>query len=352
MALVSTIMPQSNKDAADGYRWSLMITAAVTLIFSLSGLLPAAILSAAFLVPLVYLVYLYDVNVWEDTPLPVVASVMLVTGALSTLVSIVFFRWIFDTRFLALAAGTGDRGGSFGDIDIIALLLFVLALPVIAEICKQIGPVLMARRAMFSDQMDALTFGVAAGTTYAAFETVVSYAPVFASGTMQTTDGLVSWLVVVFNLMIVKSLIYGTATGIALAAFSGRGEGIDGFRPAYYAHVALAMGANVVYWLGVRLFSYVAFGQALALVWGLLILGVLIVKIRTMLQSALLDEAIEAAVEGRRPAGATTDSGFCPNCETELLPDSMFCIVCGMSVRATSATGRRHVREAVAGGAR
>ena len=36
------------------------------MIFSLAGILPAAIVSAAFLVPLVYLVYLYDVNLWED----------------------------------------------------------------------------------------------------------------------------------------------------------------------------------------------------------------------------------------------------------------------------------------------
>jgi hypothetical protein len=198
--------------------------------------------------------------------------------------------------------------------------------------------------------MDALTLGVAAGTTYAAFETVVSYAPVLASGAMQTTDGLVSWLVIVLNLMIVKSLIYGTATGIALAAFSGRGEGIDGFRPSYYAHAALAVGANILYWLGVRLLSYATFGQALALVWGVIILAFLIVKIRMMLQTALLDEAVEAAAEGRRSRWATTEGGHCPNCETELLPDSLFCIVCGMSVRATSSAGRRHVRESVSTG--
>ena len=37
------------------------------------GALPIAVLVAAFAVPIVYIVYLYDVNLWEDEP-------VLVTG--------------------------------------------------------------------------------------------------------------------------------------------------------------------------------------------------------------------------------------------------------------------------------
>ena len=49
-------------------------------------------------------------------------------------------------------------------------------------------------------------------------------------------------MVVVVNVMVVKSLIYGTATGIAVASFSGKGEGYDGFTPAYFANFGLAVG--------------------------------------------------------------------------------------------------------------
>ncbi len=42
--------------------------------------------------------------------------------------------------------------------------------------------------------------------------------------------------------MVVKSLIYGTATGIAVASFSGKGEGYDGFTPTYFANFGLAVG--------------------------------------------------------------------------------------------------------------
>ena len=80
-------------------------------------------------------------------------------------------------------------------------------------------------------------------------------------------------MIVVLNVMVVKSLIYGTATGIAVASFSGKGEGYDGFTPAYFANFGLAVGANVAYWLGVRLMAYLPFGNALGLIWGFVILA-------------------------------------------------------------------------------
>jgi hypothetical protein len=220
----------------------------------------------------------------------------------------------------------------------------------VAELAKQVGPIFLTRKPQFNDQIDALTFGVAAGTAYAAFETVVSYSPVFATGQLQTSEGLLTWIIVIVNLMLVKSLIYGTATGIAIATYSGRGEEVDGFTPAYYRSLALAIGANALYWLGVRLLAYVTFGQALSLVWGLVILGALILKLRVMMQSALLEAAVEDAVNNRRHSAATTETGYCPNCEVSLLPDSLFCIACGMSLRATSHAARHHIVEPVTSG--
>jgi hypothetical protein len=350
VAIISTIMPHTNRDAADNYRWAFLITAFMVIVFNLAGILPAAIVAGAFLIPVTYLVYIYDVNLWEEAPIPVIGALFLFTGLLATITSIVFFRWVFDTSFFDLGIASGERGGGIGNIPIGSLLLFAVLLPILAEVFKQIGPIFLSRLPRFDDQIDALTFGVAAGTAYAAFETVVAYAPVFGSHQLQTTQGLTAWLVVVLNLMIVKPLIYGTATGIALAAFSGRGEGVDGFTPSYYSSFALAAAANVLYWFGTRLLAYAPFGQTLGLVWGVAILSFLIIRIRVMLQSSLLDAAVEDAANQLRSSRATTDGGYCPNCEVPLLPDAMFCIACGMSVRATSARGRRHVRDHVAAG--
>jgi protease prsW family protein/zinc ribbon protein len=350
-ALISTIMPHTNRRAADHYRWALLASAVLVVGFSLAGLLPGAIVGAAFLVPATYLIYVYDMNLWEESPVPVVLALFLFTGLLAAGISIGFFQWLFRDQLVALIASTGNPGG-VGRIPVGSLLVFAVALPVVAEVAKELGPLWLARRAEFDDMIDGFTFGVAAGTAYAAFETVVAFAAVFRFGHVSVTDNLASWLVIVVNLMLVKSLIYGSATGIAVASFSGRGQGYDGLSPSYAANFGLAVVANVLYWLGIRLLAYAPFGQALGLLWGLLIATALIVRVRVMLHAALLEAAVEDAANERRAKGATTETGFCPECEVVLLPDSMFCIACGTSVRATSGAGRRHIREVPSGAAR
>jgi protease prsW family protein len=347
-ALISTIMPHTNRRAADSYRWALLVTGGLVLALTLTGILPGAILAAAFLVPLTYLVYLYDVNLWEDQPISVIVGLFLLTGALATLISLVFFQWVFDGQLRLLAvAGRDARGGGY---PIGALLIFSVLLPVVAEFAKNIGPLALASRPQFDDMIDGLTFGVAAGTAYAAFETVVAFAPLFTLEQIRTTDNLGTWVLIILNLMVVKSLIYGTATGIATAAYSGLGEGYDGFTPRYIASFLFAVAMNVLYWVGLRLFDLTSFGAGLGLLWGLAILAVLVIRVRLMLHTALLEAAVEDAARGaggRREAAG----GTCSECEMPLLPASLFCIVCGTSVRASSHQSQRAMRSTAEGGA-
>jgi len=349
LALVSTIMPHTSRRSADNYRWAMVLSGLMILAATVLGLLPIAIAAAAFLVPLTYLIYIYDVNLWEDAPAAVVVGLFLATGALATLVSLIFFRWVFDDEFASFA--TSGRGGGIDGMSFTALLIFAVLLPVIAEICKNVFAVLLAGRPAFDDMIDGLTFGVAAGTAYAAFETIVAYWPVFTAQDFRTTTGIATWLVVVLNIMVVKSLIYGTATGIAVAYFSGRGEGYDGFKPPYFAGFALAVVANVAYWVGVKLLVYLPFGNALGLLWGIVILAALMLKIRMMLQAALLEAAVEGAAVGSSTKRLVTgSSSYCPECESMLLADAAFCIVCGTSVRASSHQARRSMGVGTEGG--
>ena len=131
-------------------------------------------------------------------------------------------------------------------------------------------------------------------------------------------------------------------SGIAVAAFSGRGEGYDGFTPAYFANFGLAVVANIAFWVGVRLTAYLPFGNALGLLWGFLILAGLVIKIRMMLQVALLEAAVEAAAkgDGSDDKRSTFVEAFCPECENLMLANASFCVVCGTSVRSSSRQAR------------
>ncbi len=350
LALVSTVMPHTNRVTGNRYRWALAVAVVIVAVFTLTGILSAAILAAAFSVPLVYLLYIYDLNVWEDTPVPVVGLVLILTGVLGALISLLFYQWVFDDQFLELTGATAAKSG-LSSLPVGPFLLFAVLLPVIAEIAMNIGPVLLARLPNFDDMVDGLTFGVAAGTAYAAAETIVAYWTVFTSGELHTTQGLGNWIPVILSLMIVKALVYGTATGIAVAAFSGRGEGYDGFTGHYAAELLVAMLSLILYWGGVRLLSYADYGLWLGLIWGVIVLALLILRIRVVLHRALLEVALEDATESRRPKAAVADGGWCPDCEMPLLPDALFCVACGQSVRATSKQVRRALRAPGLGGA-
>jgi hypothetical protein len=346
-AVISTIMPHADRESADAYRWGLIVSAVLVLALTVLGFVSWAIVAAALTIPIAYLVYLYDANPWEDAPLSTVILLFLCTAVAAALVSLVFFEWVFADAFTQLASGPGGRSG-IGSISLTSLLIFAVLLPIVAMVVMNVGPILLARKPAFDDMIDGLTLGVAAGTAYAMAETIVAYWPVIASG-QRVSQGIASWVVVILNVMVVKSLIYGTSAGIAIAAFSGRGEGYDGFTPVYYSNLLFVTLLNIAYWVGVQLLAYAEFGQALGLLWGLVILAVLVVRVRLFLHTALLEAGVEDAAR-RREKGAVAEGGYCPGCELPLLPDAFFCIVCGQSVRATSGAVRRSLRATSEGG--
>ena len=131
-ALISTVMPHTSRRSADNYRWAMILSGVLILGAAALGLLPIAIAAAAFLVPLAYLVYIDDVNLWEEAPAAVVVGLFLATGALSVLVSLFFFDWVFDAQWASFAGGGRARGG-IGSLSFPALLIFAVLLPVVCR---------------------------------------------------------------------------------------------------------------------------------------------------------------------------------------------------------------------------
>ena len=173
--------------------------------------------------------------------------------------------------------------------------------PVIGEAIRQVGPVLLASRPEFDDLMDGLTFGVISGVAFATADTLVKHWPLITGGYAGVADAP-TWISLLVLEGFVKPLVLGTATGIACAEFSGLGEGHDGFTPRYYRAVAEAIGANILFFGGTYLLGFLS-NQVLALVlsilWGLAILAVLIIRIRTALHRGLMEAALESTARAR-----------------------------------------------------
>ncbi|HEY0238106.1 MAG TPA: zinc ribbon domain-containing protein, partial [Friedmanniella sp.] len=177
-ALVSSIMPRGSGQRPQTYRIALTFALVVALVAAIFGAMPIAVLVAAFAVPIVYIVYLYDVNLWEDEPIPVTGLAFGLTGVLAIVWTIVWTLVRGPVSFATPAFnGSGGSAPALGTFLLVAVLV-----PVVGEAIRQVGPVLLARRPRFDDLMDGLTFGVVSGVAYATFDTLVRHWALLTGG--------------------------------------------------------------------------------------------------------------------------------------------------------------------------
>ncbi len=327
-ALVSTIMPRGAAARPNTYRLALEISLALVAFSAILGAVPIAVLLAAFAVPIIYIVYLYDVNLWEDEPVTVTGAAFLLTLVLGIGWTIAWLALRGDQRLPGAGYDVAARPTLFG------FLIVAVLMPVVGEVIRQVGPLYLASRPKFDDLMDGLTFGVISGVAYATADTLVKHWSLLTSGMGSTADGG-TWLALLVLEGFVKPLVLGTATGIACAEFSGLGEGYDGFTNRYFRGFGEAVLASILYFGGTYLLSFLGntvVGLVLSIAWGLLILGVLVLRVRTVLHKGLMEAALE---HQSRTAGVGPDGvlQFCSRCEMPLLPAAAFCSSCGTSVR-------------------
>lgn len=329
-ALISTIMPHGAGRHPQTYRIALAIGLTVALVAAIFGALPVAILVAAFTIPIVYIVYLYDVNLWEDEPVLVTVAAFLVTGVLTIAFTMIWLSWRAPLVDIPTYGGGLAQGPQVG-----TLLLVGIVVPIVGQLITQAGPIYLASRPKFDDLMDGLTFGVISGVAYATFDTLVRHRGVLFGGFVDGGNAA-GWVALIFLEGFVKPLLMGTAAGIAAAEFSGLGRGYDGFSLRYVRGLAEAILANIVYQVGAYLFSFLPATQGLmlTLLLGLAVLGGLILRVRNVLHLGLMEAALERAARGEAASQDQGELEFCVACEMPLVPGAAFCNACGTAVRA------------------
>lgn len=338
--LVSSLMPMASGSLPQTYRFALLIGVGIPVVAAALGYVAFALAAAAVVVPTAYLLYLYDVNEWEDQPVPVVIGTVLVAGLLALGFTLLWREVVLSTPL------AGTRGDATG-LDLERLLVLGILVPIGAMLLAQVGPTFLASRDAFDDLIDGLTLGVAAGASFAAVETLVLNSNLFTSGlvSIDRPDAAL-WVSLVLNTAIVKPVVYGAAAGVAVAAFSGIGEGPGRFSGHHVRGVVESVLALAVFHLGIEILRVLVGGTGgvvLGLLWGVVVAGALVLRIRFVLHLALLEAAMEAAARGSVPPVANQGIGFCHECAMPLMHEASFCSACGTAVRAGSKDARRAI---------
>jgi RsiW-degrading membrane proteinase PrsW (M82 family) len=311
-SVFTTIFPHLGHQKIHEFRWAFAVGLAGILVLYISGLITAAILVATLLVPVLYLIYLYEAQVYRDEPATVLGFTI-GGGAVIGLVVTLIVRSIYNPY-----ANIGNPLRNAG-IGLGALFLVGILVPVVQEALKPLPALFLPNRADFPETVDGLVFGIAAGLGFSVAESLVAFSSALTGLPAHMAPG--NWIYDLTTLAVFQPLLQGSATGMVVAAIwryrRGRlgGREIGGVATAVLAHIAFTFGTQV---LKDQLVS-----PLFILIWQAMIIGALLIYIRSLLHHALLEEAAHMGY-------AET---VCPNCHMHIVA-SGFCPNCGMALTA------------------
>jgi hypothetical protein len=310
--LVSSLFPHLPRRSMAGFYGALVAGVVLVLVLALLRVLPIALIAAAVLLPLLTLLYLYDVEVYEDEPVRVIALTLLWGTIVGVGVALL-------TR-----AVTSTGAAYFTQPQSTTILLQGIALPLLGYVLALVGPLSLLRYRRFNDVLDGVTFGAAAGAAFAAAE-VITYSFSILSGGLRPAGDVLQWLGRLLTIAVAIPVLEMAAIAAVSGAFWLR------FRAPVRDRDALGVLGNpavAIVFGGILIVVGFVLQPLISTWWWLLCLAALdviaLLWLRRVIHLGLLEEALEEPI-----VGPIT----CANCG-ETTPRHAFCTSCGISLQA------------------
>lgn len=320
LSIVSTLFPHLPHRRGGAFRWALLSGVVAVLLLAALHLFASATVAATFLLPVLYLLYLYEVEVYESEPWLLIGATMVVGAVLG------YVFTLFSGDAVSRLNLTGDREN--------ALVLAGVAIPIVAQALMLVGPLfLYAFRRRFREPLDGLTFGAASALGFTLTSSLTALWPLI-SGPLVASGAPIDWSLLLLRAGILLSLVNASTTGLITAAiWLQRYDRRRAGRPltsTILAAVIVAVGTQVL--LGIVSFEVSNLVVEVAI---LLVATVLLLMfLRLIIHQALLVEGAEHEIGPDAP---------CPECH-RVVPTMAFCPACGAARAAASKQGRPRVR--------
>jgi RsiW-degrading membrane proteinase PrsW (M82 family) len=320
LSIVSTFFPHLSRRRTHQARWLLFLSVLVVLVVSAGRFVPLSILLAALLMPVFYLLYFFDSQLYGNEPFRILGATFALGALLGGAMSVALYRYLLSHYQPGTAQTTSY------------VLLTGLALPLLSLGLMLAGPlILFLTRPQFDEVLDGLAFGAASGLGFTATQSIIA-AWLLIIGPFQQPGPLSSWIVPTLRIALLAPLSNAATTGLICAALWLRRDSLP---PAKKLGVLLmwpvALGLGALGQVAPPLLSVLIPGQILQLLWYVLILSGLVLILRHVLHSGLVEKA-QALGHGQRMV--------CPECHHEVA-DMPFCPFCGLALLSISRRMRR-----------
>ena len=317
LSIVSTLFPHLPHRRGGAFRWALLAGAAAVVILAALHLFAPASIAAVFLLPVLYVLYLYEVEVYESEPWLLIGTTM-VAGA------------VLGYLFTILTGGAVARLAISGDVDTNFFVAGVV-IPIVAQALMLAGPVfLYFFRAGLREPLDGLTFGAASALGFTFATTLTATWPLLA-GPLVGTGSTIDWALRLLSAGILVMLINASTTSVVAAALWLRRYDLRkagrGWEASLLATGVVAVGAQVV--LGIL--SVTVSDLVLQVGLRAVVAVALLMYVRLVIHRSLLAEGAAHEIGPDAP---------CPECH-RIVPTMAFCPACGVA-RAAAKPTRMH----------
>lgn len=317
VSIVSTLFPHLPHRQNGPFRIGLIAGGALVIVLAAFHLFAPATVVAVCVIPVLYLMYLYEVEVYESEPWLVIGATMV----LGILLGLLFTRITGD--LLAQLQLTADTETAF--------VLVGLVIPVVGQCLMLAGPMyLYFFRPGFREPLDGMTFGAASALGFTLASSLTRFWPLI-TGPLVASGSTIDWAVRLTREGLLTSLINASTTALICAAvwlqrYDRRRAGRP-WHSSALAAVAVAFGTQIA--LGVIGFLVpdllVEVGIRSVVTVGLLL------WVRFAIHQALLVEGAEHEIK---------PDSVCSECH-RMVPTMAFCPACGAARAATPKHHRR-----------
>jgi RsiW-degrading membrane proteinase PrsW (M82 family) len=318
LSIITTLFPHLPHRRGGPFRLGLVAGGVLVLVLAAFHLFAPATAAAVFVLPVLYLIYLYEVEVYESEPWLVIGVTMVVGALLGFLMT----RIVGGTVEAKLM--NQDLAGAF--------ILGAVLTPLLGQALMLVGPlILYANRRQFHEPLDGLTFGAASALGFTLASALTQLWPLIA-GPLVATGSTVDWAIRLTRAGLLVMIINASTTAIVTAAiwlrrYDRRKRGRP-WRTNIGVGVAVAFGVQLL--LGLLLFvqheRLLDFAILLVAALGLLL------YLRLVIHDALLVEGAEHEIG---------PDSVCPECH-RMVPTMAFCPACG-AARSAAPKGKPRV---------
>jgi len=323
LSVITSLFPHLSHRAKAPFRVAFAVFALLLLIFALAGTSAPLIAISALGVPLLFILYIWEVDPYEGSFLPPTLISLVIGAALGVGWAIIGGHAVDKAIVPSLGGPTLTSG---------AALVAALLVPAVGQLLMCI-PMIVVRQIQHGEieSLDGFVAGATGALGFTLAATIDLMSPWLSNGQL-THDGFLANVTQVILHGVTLPLISAIATGfVGMAYWAKVGGRATSARAKWLTSPVVALIIALVIQIGLGFTDIAALSDAVLIGIHFAALGLLMLAARAGMHYVLLHEALDVTIGAPR---------VCANC-THLVPTMAFCPQCGVAARAVSRPHRQ-----------